>query len=522
MHHAPPHPPQPAPGLPVAMTPSTPPQSPSQPGSPAAKLSPCAPDRAYKRARLSPASDSRTDAGSESPTSHSHVRRRAAAKSPDALFFDAHSHEEWFRERYHPDYVAARSRRIGAEVRSRAREFTAFMRGARDGVPRLSYSSVLPEAFSSADDIWDDETYGQHMSQRLGADEPVLGAKGKSGDGDCLPSRRRYRRDTVFLRNVPPDVGREALTAVLRFGARGAEDLGLVRLKIGEMSAKLHHPRTAWAVFRDEKAARHACAVLQGVVVRATRRRGEEQAAGLMDYKMCCQLNEDRRKRLSPPRLMPYIFGTADRMNHDFKGSLNVMRFLDRLRNVDPKDNPLTFAFLNSLDCDDRRLDHVLTYLVEVHAYCYYNGVEFLEDVCRTRESTLRPRVNRFKHLTAEDVEAATRVDEKTAEILRRKYDQPRHGARHADFETSRCVREWVRAHAVGVCGGYECDLVTGNGRRRLFENLDSLRDFMVFEFRDAYREIVDRVVDDGFRKNFDYDPGQWETIAAYNAGIPR
>lgn len=531
--------------------------------------------------RTSPALDTDSRSDMSRP-----VRRRTSSLSPPGRrsggaggggggvtglsvgsFFAAHRGDEWFLERYHPDDVRARTRRVAAECRYRATEFRRlWTRGAAATcAPRMSYGTRVPEAFAHPDDVWDDARVAQHHHAKtkaraqehtqahthedteradctpnssmadLGAHPPEEREErdkendnidGEEVDDDVLPSRRRYRRDTLFLRKLPPDLGRESLTRVLQQGEDGDDDLPLVRVKLGEISAKSGPLRTAWAVYRDEATAERAHRVLQHASVacgRSGKRPGcETSSCGKREYKINCQINQERRHKLGGKRLLPYVFGTAARMRKDVKQSVQIMWHLDRMRDVPGELNPLTEAYLyDTVQEDGRRLDHVVSYLHDVHLYCYYNGVEFLEDIGRGHELSLRPTVNRVKQMGKEDVEGARRVDDKSEVMLRRDYDRPRSGASHAEWEKEEAVRDWVMRHAVKQDEGiFTCDLVDdGHGRDARFGSLASVRAFMEREFKDDFDDVVGRAVDAVFCDNFERDLGRRDVMGAFGAG---
>lgn len=70
-------------------------------------------------------------------------KNRSNKKSPDS-FFDAHKDEEWFKERYDPDYVLARCFRIQKECQDRARDYYKLWRlgGSDICAPDISSHSL--------------------------------------------------------------------------------------------------------------------------------------------------------------------------------------------------------------------------------------------------------------------------------------------------------------------------------------------------------------------------------------------
>lgn len=565
---------------------------------------------------------------------------RDFAKKRPSTFFDLHKHEEWFRERYDPDYVLARCSRIQKECQDRAGDYKKLwdLGGSALCAPDISSASRGSDAppleeFNRKEDFDIKEQEKPSPDSSLAKNEPeevkseekdTSKAEGHQEDKDdkkqmqgeesgvegkvekdedevpkekeinakeeyveetimedeegvmnedselkkediqsqdenklkddealdedkalnddealkdnedneakkmsnlVLPLRREHEKHTIFLRGIPINLKREDLTAILAHGEHGDMNLELRRVKIGDINPTRQLQRFAWAVYADEESAARALTVVRGVAVKSTRKKpansdnGElsnEEKDPSCEYVIDCMLNLERKKKYSQGRILPEVFGTTERMKVDVEQSVDIMRFLDTLRKIDPSMNPLTDEFIASLPSDGRRLDHILTYLRETHYYCYYSGNEFLEDATSMPPQELRPLLKDDKLKPDTDMRMAKRVDERTKWVLERDYDRPRSNSDNAEKARREAVEAWLNANTVNEGEGrYRCNLPPN----KLFKAPEFVHKHLKSRHADRMKEVSDKAYEDVYRANFENDPSKDEVISIYNEG---
>lgn len=347
-----------------------------------------------------------------------------------------------------------------------------------------------------------------------------------------LPLRREHEKNTIFLRGIPINLARDDLTKVLAHGPNGDMDLRLRRVKIGDINPTRSLQRFAWAVYADESAAARALNVVKGVLVKTKRKRpkdseqnqdgnnedncedGEKDVTA--EYVIDCMLNLERKKKYTQGRVLPDLFGSLDRMALDLKQSLQIMRCLDKTRELLQELNPLTDGFLEKLASDGRRLDHIITYLREVHYYCYYSGNEFLEDATSMPPQELRPVLKEKESNADSDMRMLKRVDERTKWVLERDYDRPRSNSNHAEKEKAEAVEKWLNENTINEGQGrFRCKLPPN----KLFKAPEFVHKHLKTRHADRMKAVVEKAMEDVYRKNFENDPSKEEVISFYNEG---
>lgn len=350
--------------------------------------------------------------------------------------------------------------------------------------------------------------------------------KGKKMLSLVLPLKREHEKNTIFLRGIPINLKRDDLASVLAHGRRGDLELDLRRVKIGDINPHRHLQRFAWAVYADEDSASRALGLVRGVRVRSRRTKscsggpiGDERG-GIIDstseYTIDCMLNLERKKKYSHGRVLPEVFGTADRMKIDVEQSVEVMRFLDNLRQIDSDCNVLTDEFIAGLPDDASRLNHIVTYLRETHYYCYYSGNEFLEDATSMPPQELRPVVSEERKMSDTDMRMAKRVDDRTKWVLERDYDRPRSDSDRAEEARKKAVDDWISANTVNEGENrYRCSLPP----HKLFKAPEFVHKHLKSKHGDKMRQIMNEVAQKIYRANFENDPSKDEVISIYNEG---
>lgn len=348
-----------------------------------------------------------------------------------------------------------------------------------------------------------------------------------------LPLRREHEKNTIFLRGIPINLARDDLTKVLAHGSTGKLDLQLRRVKIGDINPTRNLQRFAWAVYADEASASRALSLVKGVRVKTKTKKAKyaENASdsdgdqNMMDgekdptaeYVIDCMINLERKKKYTHGRVLPDGFGTVLRMGHDLKNALELMQCLDKARELDSKINPLTDDYLSTLLSDGRRLDHVITYLREVHYYCYYSGNEFLEDATSMPPQELRPILNDNNSKSEADMRMLKRVDERTKWVLERDYDRPRSNSDHAEKEKEEAIEKWLNANTINEGQGrYRCNLPP----HKLFKAPEFVHKHLKTRHADRMKIVVEKALEDVYRRNFENDPSKEEVIEFYNEGM--
>lgn len=371
--------------------------------------------------------------------------------------------------------------------------------------------------------------------EHTGMTEEAQDSAKNSNTSLVLPLRREHQEHTIFMRGLPINVSRDDLTAVLANGPNGDEDLQLRRMKIGDINPNRSLQRFAWVVYADEDAASHALAKVKGVMVKTNRTLPERSApAGESsdddieypfvndkdpsnEYVIDCMLNLERKKKYNQGRVLPEAFGTPERMVMDVDQSVKIMRFLDNLRKVEEECNPLTDEFLAGLPSDGQRLDHTVTYLREVHYYCYYSGNEFLEDATSMPPQEVRPTLRDGKAREESDKRMIKRVDERTRWVLDRDYDRPRSNSDHAETAKQACIQKWYDDHTVNESEGrYRCKLPPN----KLFKAPEFVHKHLKAKHGDRLKEVVKKTVEDVYRANYENDASKADVVEIYNDGI--
>lgn len=357
----------------------------------------------------------------------------------------------------------------------------------------------------------------------------------KSRDGSrplVLPLRREHQKDTIFMRGIPLNLRRDDLTHVLKHGGDGSQNFTLRRLKLGDINPQRNLERFGWAVYDSEETAAQALEAIRGVKVVSTKNvegggdEGAEDAQTKNEnaddersrtYVIDCMLNLERRKKFFQGRVLPSMFGTAERVAFDVDQSVKMMRCLDKLRKIDPNLNPLTDKLVASVENDGRRLDHIVTYLREVHYFCYYSGNEFLEDPTSMPPQELRPTSDRGRSMSDADNRLLRRIDERAKWVLERDYDRPRSNSDNGDAAVESDLRAWLNAHTKNEGQGrYRCGLPP----HKLFKGPEFVHKHLRTKHGDKMKVVQEKALLTVYRANFENDASKDEVIKIYHEGL--
>eukprot|EP00168_Porphyra_purpurea_P018507 TRINITY_DN6933_c0_g2_i1.p3 TRINITY_DN6933_c0_g2~~TRINITY_DN6933_c0_g2_i1.p3 ORF type:complete len:409 (+),score=157.13 TRINITY_DN6933_c0_g2_i1:997-2223(+) len=402
-----------------------------------------------------------------------------------------HAGEEWFREKYHPACLRERAERIAADARLRAATFaTDWAALGDDWVPHLDVGEDgAPTDGPDADAPSRAGNGGAPLGRRGGIAGGVPGGAEPRPDGrvdtggesaagassaavEVRDDGKVTRRDTLFIRSIPPAIPRAALEQALRTGAGGGAAFELVRLKLADPSPARQLLRYAWAQYASVEV---AAAALEGV-------RGAEipvpppvvppspaaVAAGAVPppvFRFEPIFNVSKREPPVDTRPLPKSMSVPARIVHDATQAVAVARRLDARRGVDGC--PFTDELLARLPTPARRIDYMSAYLRAVHAYDYYSGNEFVDN-----PSTMPPPPKRrpLSYDEAEREEAAgpgsweRRVDERATGMIERSTERVRSGG--SDGAEARAARTdaWLAEHTKEEEGSrFRCTLPPSN-----------------------------------------------------------
>lgn len=350
----------------------------------------------------------------------------------------------------------------------------------------------------------------------------------------CLPLRRPHQKDTIFMRGIPRNLSRAALVKALKGGSEVKEKFKLRRLKLGDINPQRSLQRFGWAVYDSEVTAVTAMEVVRGSHVNSSdipddlnkttgtlceesRKFAEDDSEA--SYTIDCMLNMERRRKFTEGRLLPVQFSEPIRITFDLEQAKQIMRKLDTLRKIDVKLNPLTDEFLESLPSDESRLDHVISYLREVHYFCYYSGNEFLEDPTSMPPQELRPNYESHlvQSLTEADSRTVRRVDERAKWVLERDYDRPRSGGDNGEVLRKERVQAYLEANTNRESSErYRCRLKPF----KLFKAPEFVHKHIRAKHSKEILELEEKADLECYRANFENDASKSEVIQIFNDGI--
>lgn len=342
----------------------------------------------------------------------------------------------------------------------------------------------------------------------------------------CLPLRRQHQKDTIFMRGIPRNLSRTALVKILTGGADGTANLTLRRLKLGDINPVRGLQRFGWAVYDSEETAKRALEIVRGTVVRTSDccDGGEDERKKLDEdpeatYTIDCMLNMERRRKFNS-KTLPIAFAEIARLKDDSVQAVRIMRHLDSLRKMDKHLNPFTDEFLSSLESDEERLDHVVSYLREVHYFCYYSGNEFLEDPTSMPPQEVLPVFypdRAYSKSSEGDARMVRRVDERAKWVLERGYDRPRSNGDNGDAARASRLQAWLDANTKDEGNGrFRCRLPP----KKLFKAPSFVHKHLKTKHPDAVADIYKKADMETYRANFENDASKAEVVAIFCEGI--
>eukprot|EP00179_Madagascaria_erythrocladioides_P001445 CAMPEP_0198312680 /NCGR_PEP_ID=MMETSP1450-20131203/3972_1 /TAXON_ID=753684 ORGANISM="Madagascaria erythrocladiodes, Strain CCMP3234" /NCGR_SAMPLE_ID=MMETSP1450 /ASSEMBLY_ACC=CAM_ASM_001115 /LENGTH=811 /DNA_ID=CAMNT_0044015637 /DNA_START=326 /DNA_END=2761 /DNA_ORIENTATION=- len=340
-------------------------------------------------------------------------------------FFDEHKDEEWFRELYHPAWIAARAVAIREQTAERAADF------------KKKLEEKGPESL------------------------PLLQA-----GPDGLPEEQvsSSKKTTLFFRSIPAAATRSQLETILR-GVDGK--LNVEDIRFGEVAWNQNAlQRFMWVVYATEQDTDDALDQLNDKRVEITipppeispgSGKIEDSAKNVEPKTMSVKLDpvRNREKRKRSHSLLPRMSIRPQRLRFDATQSEKVMRHMDAMRKVPDELNPLTRDFLTKLDSDRKRIDACAAYLLEVHLLCYYTGNNYIDDPSGVLPSPKRPheanpqsdlpldeKVNEIHPNDKSQWER--KIDERMAYMMEVAFERSRTGADNGSELRERRITEWI------------------------------------------------------------------------------
>jgi len=330
-------------------------------------------------------------------------------------FYEEHKDDEWYKERYHPDYVKELLEDRTAFCKKQAELFPKLVEegkidldldhkkggppfGGSDEAPKAD-SAPAPEEDAEMGDESDKDGEGEanDAEEKEEKEEEKDGSDAEQGDGEGdgeevdterpedssgdvkmeeeeKPKKKSKRdpwsnraKNTVFVRSIPVTVSRKGLVSVL-----DTEDHPLSYLILAQ-PRHTNFERVAWAHYDDEATAAKACEAANGVEVDG--------------YRVSAALKPERGpyRKIAPPAT-----ANAERMKKDSEQALLLAKLMDKEKDIS---STALESLLEARSTVKERLDLTVAYLRRVHLFCYYCGEGFADlDMMRDRCGTLHIR----------------------------------------------------------------------------------------------------------------------------------
>lgn len=176
---------------------------------------------------------------------------------------------------------------------------------------------------------------------------------------------------TLFIKTIPKELGRQDIYDIIQ------KVPGFVSLSISEPVPSQQFQRYGWIVFESEDKCAYACERFKSD---------------------CLVINKQELSivRNSQKRMLKVALKVSHKKSRaDFEAVLKLIGYLDASKGIIT--NPL--LEVNVTDFSYKHLDVCLLYLRRVHSYCYYSGVQSLDErmltsKCGSIHLRLRPESN--------------------------------------------------------------------------------------------------------------------------------
>eukprot|EP00871_Galdieria_phlegrea_P001726 jgi/Galph1/2554/GphlegSOOS_G1224.1 len=465
-------------------------------------------------------------------------------KRKPKYFFERHKDEEWFCEKYNPVWVLERVKRIRQSCREKAESFRQMLE--KDDIdatiPVLEATSPVQAAETSHSEGIEEQSNQPEVSptSQLETCEAEQSKKVESEEQveehqDLTATEER--KTVCFLRGIPSWMSRSQIESCLKYVKKEDEweQVSFIRLKLSEVKPEKNLERFGWAYYSTMEDAKKVMNHWNGQKITKPGNENQEMTPNNDSteeyYVFDIHLNHESRKRhsgsRSSPLVLPEVFSSSSRLEHDAKQVIQLMRHLDNLRHVTEL-NPLTDEMINSFSLE-RRIDTSCHYLRIVHGYCYYSGIESIDpDDDPLPPSPLRPskkKENDGLESNRDVVEplnqssrrsgAEWRVDEPAMSILRREYDHPK-GTMSVDSESLREKRleEWFEENTkYEGQGRYRCALPPF----KLFQGKEYVHKHLRTKHAEEMQKVIDKTDREQFLENYLNDPNHLDDSKVYD-----
>ncbi|GJQ15591.1 hypothetical protein GpartN1_g7382.t1 [Galdieria partita] len=462
-------------------------------------------------------------------------------KRKPKYFFEKHMNEEWFCEKYHPVKVLERVNRIRQSCKEQVERFKEMLE--RESIETLAPFLEAQQVVETSNMNGNDNKEEQHKDEEeiKEEDEDTRKEQQPFHSNMNMESEGQLTTDSepsscVFLRGIPCWMSRQLLENTLKYVKKGDnswEPVHLLRLKLSEVKPEKDLERFGWAYYESVEEATSIMEYWNGQKVWKPSQdqiEKSEEDYYVLDMRFNHEHRKKYDKRRNTPVVLPELFQSARRLEHDAKQIVAVMRHLDNLRNISHL-NPFTDEMLDGLSTE-RRIDICSFYMRFVHGYCYYSGVECLDpDDDPLPPTPLRPAKKDNNNNASEQQKgdvletnrktgAEWRVDEPANAILQRNYDHPK-GTVSVDSEALReeRVAEWLEENTkYEGQGRYRCSLPPF----KLFQGKEYVHKHLRTKHTEEMQKVIEKADKEQFIENYLNDPNHLDDTKVFDIRMGR
>ncbi|GJD06500.1 Serrate RNA effector molecule [Galdieria sulphuraria] len=469
-------------------------------------------------------------------------------KRKPKYFFEKHMNEEWFCEKYHPSKVLERVNRIRQSCKEQVERFKEML--GKESIDTLAPSlEAKQEVVETTNVDGNDNGKVQHKDEEEMKEEEeedndddddtfkeqqIIHSNNMNMESEGISTTDSEPSCCVFLRGIPCWMSRQLLENTLKYVKKEDkwEPIQLLRLKLSEVKPEKNLERFGWAYYESVDEASRVMEYWNGQKLWKPNQEQEDKSEDncyVLDMRFNHEPRKKYDKRRNTPVILPELFQSARRLEHDAKQIVFVMRHLDYLRDISQL-NPLTDEMLNGLSTE-RRIDVCSFYLRFVHGYCYYSGVECVDpDDDPLPPAPLRPPKkdnNMSEYQKGGDVlesnrktGAEWRVDEPVNAILQRNYDHPK-GTVSIDSESLREERiaEWLEENTkYEGQGRYRCSLPPF----KLFQGKEYVHKHLRTKHTEEMQKVIEKADKEQFIENYLNDPNHLDDSKVFDIRMGR
>jgi len=342
-------------------------------------------------------------------------------KKHSRTFFDEHKKDEWFKEKYSPEYLETKraqkleSVQVNLKIFSQElaagtikfnlsaeddAEFMSKDKSEQDSAMSLEHSDEPhDEMEQDAEEPDEPKENGEEKTEEKKEDGKEIAKDDKGGEKegaepkiistkpshprqhqkldmslDALTHQKRDKTDkekekitplptvpetnTIFIKSIPPSVGRAELMDLFK------DTEGFVRMSSSEPMKYKNFNRLGWVTYQTKEQCLKAIDKLNGTKVSETK-----------DFELQLMLNKQNTTDLYKKiKVTPPGASTDERMKVDYDQCHQLAQMLDKERGVEK--NPVLTSATDSLAFPEK-LDRLILYCRRVHFFCYYCGEEY-------------------------------------------------------------------------------------------------------------------------------------------------